>query len=310
MHVLIVLLSTSGLGIWCKTVGYNSFNNLYFLFFSQGRESTPRVLNNAKRIIDMKSALPPDVAAMGWFWNVIRASGLYPLLETNYGQVDHGLLIAFLERWHSETSSFHLPVGEMTITLDDVSCLLHILVGGNLLFHESLSIHQGTKYLVNYLGLEFDESAAKTKRLRSAYITYDTLLSIYTSYLTEAKSYVNQPGEEDSMEWYWTRCIRAFLLYLVGCTLFSDKADSSCCVVYLKYFDDLTMVNQWSWGAVALAFLYNYLGNFTKLSCMSLSGYTCLMQVKFYKLNCYVKFGRFSHIMFNDIIFIFVGMDI
>jgi len=84
------------------TVGYNSFNNLYLLFFSQGRESTPRVLNNAKRIIDLKSALPPDVAAMGWFWNVIRVSGLYPLLETNYSQVDHGLLIAFSERWHSD----------------------------------------------------------------------------------------------------------------------------------------------------------------------------------------------------------------
>jgi len=181
---------------------------------------------------------------MGWFCNVIRASALYPLLETNYGQVDHGLLIAVSERWHSETSSFHLPVGEMTITLDDVSCLLHIPVGGNLLFHESLSIHQGTEYLVNYLGLEFEESVAETKRLRSAHITYDTLLSIYTSYLTEAKSYANQPGEEDSMEWYQTRCIIAFLLYLVGCTLFSDKADNSCCVVYLKYFDDLTTFNQ------------------------------------------------------------------
>ena len=27
---------------------------------------------------------------------------------------------AFVERWHKETSSFHLPVGEVTITLDDV----------------------------------------------------------------------------------------------------------------------------------------------------------------------------------------------
>jgi len=27
---------------------------------------------------------------------------------------------AFVERWHKETSSSHLPVGEVTITLDDV----------------------------------------------------------------------------------------------------------------------------------------------------------------------------------------------
>jgi len=67
-------------------------------------------------------------------------------------------------------SSFHLPLGEMTITLDDVSCLLHIPVGGNMLFHESLSRAQGTEYLVNYLGMEFEDSAAKTGFLKSSYL--------------------------------------------------------------------------------------------------------------------------------------------
>ena len=256
------------------------------IFFSQDRGKTPRVLNNAKRVIDLKESLPLEVDDMGWFWNVVKASGLYSLLQTNYGQVDHGLLIAFSERWHSETSSFHLPVGEMTITLDDVSCLLHIPVGGNPLFHETLTTNQGTEYLVDYLGLDRAESAAETESMNSARITYDCLLNIYTKYLNKANMYANQPGEEVTLEWYQTRCIRAFLLYLVGCTLFSDKTGSGCCVVYLKYFDDLTTVNQWSWGAAALAFLYDYLCKMTKPKCASLSGYTCLMQVQFYILNC------------------------
>ncbi|GAU30353.1 hypothetical protein TSUD_57640 [Trifolium subterraneum] len=46
------------------------------------------------------------------------------------GWVDPQLLSAFTERWHPETSSFHMPFGEMTITLDDVACLLHIPVRG------------------------------------------------------------------------------------------------------------------------------------------------------------------------------------
>ncbi|XP_050876803.1 uncharacterized protein LOC127080526 [Lathyrus oleraceus] len=39
----------------------------------------------------------------------------------------------FQDRLHSKTSSFHLPHDEMSITLDDVSCLLHLPVRGRLL---------------------------------------------------------------------------------------------------------------------------------------------------------------------------------
>jgi len=122
--------------------------------------------------------------------------------------------------------------------------------------------------------------------MNSARITYDWLLNIYSKYLNKVNTYANHPGEEVMLECSRTRCIRAFLRYLVGCTLFSDKTGSGCCVVYLKYFDDLTTVNQRSWGAVALAFLYDYLCKMTKPKCAPLSGYTCLMQVKFYILNC------------------------
>jgi len=43
------------------------------------------------------------------------------------------LCFAFAKRWHTETSSFHLPFGEMIVILDDVSCLLHLPINGMLL---------------------------------------------------------------------------------------------------------------------------------------------------------------------------------
>jgi hypothetical protein len=106
------------------------------MIFSQEREKTLKMVNNAKRIINVQK----DAEDVDWFSNVVKAYDLFPLLKTNYGQVDHDLLTAFSERCHTEMSSFHLPIGEMTITLNDVSCLLHILV--ELLFHENLSIHE------------------------------------------------------------------------------------------------------------------------------------------------------------------------
>ncbi|CAN0846934.1 Serine/threonine-protein phosphatase 7 long form homolog [Linum grandiflorum] len=39
----------------------------------------------------------------------------------------------FIERWQPDTNSFHLPFGEMTITLHDVRYILHVLTDGKCL---------------------------------------------------------------------------------------------------------------------------------------------------------------------------------
>jgi len=66
----------------------------------------------------------------------------YPLLKTGYENTSHGLVCTLSERWHEETNNFHLFVGEMTITLDDVVCLLHIPIIGRLIEEDELS-HDG-----------------------------------------------------------------------------------------------------------------------------------------------------------------------
>ena len=45
-------------------------------------------------------------------------------------QIDRDLITAAVERWRQETHSFHTPVGEMSITLQDVSCLLGLPING------------------------------------------------------------------------------------------------------------------------------------------------------------------------------------
>ena len=65
---------------------------------------------------------------------IVELSGLTGLVGASYETVDKGLLCAFVERWHEETNSFHLSVGELTITLDDVLNLsLDAIVTTNLL---------------------------------------------------------------------------------------------------------------------------------------------------------------------------------
>jgi len=64
---------------------------------------------------------------------LITNSGLLPLCNISYEVIDKGLLSAFVERWKRDKNTFHLPFDEMTISLDDVSCLLHIPIIGQFL---------------------------------------------------------------------------------------------------------------------------------------------------------------------------------
>ncbi|KAL4305923.1 hypothetical protein AHAS_Ahas16G0126800 [Arachis hypogaea] len=52
------------------------------------------------------------------------------------------LLSALVERWRPETHTFHLPVGEVTVTLEDVSYILGFPVNGELVTGRSDSSHQ------------------------------------------------------------------------------------------------------------------------------------------------------------------------
>ncbi|KAL5190977.1 Protein MAIN-LIKE 1 [Glycine soja] len=49
---------------------------------------------------------------------LVGATGLSPLIRCSVVTGDPGLISTFVERWHSETSTFHLPVEELTITLE------------------------------------------------------------------------------------------------------------------------------------------------------------------------------------------------
>ena len=56
--------------------------------------------------------------------------GLHSMSDVTRCNIDKGLITALVERWRPETNTFHLPVGECTVTLEDVCCLWGLSISG------------------------------------------------------------------------------------------------------------------------------------------------------------------------------------
>ncbi|KAJ1440386.1 Aminotransferase-like, plant mobile domain [Sesbania bispinosa] len=195
--------------------------------------------------------------------DIIDDSGLGPLIEGTHSMVDRSLISTFTDRWHRETSSFHLLVGEMTITLDDVSTLLHLPVTGRLFSLPAFSREDAKQLLVSALQVSPADAISETEITRGAYVRLSWLRDVYKSNI-----------ESQNLN----AAARAYLLHLVGCTIFADKSATAVRVTYLELFGDLRTVGKIAWGAVALAYLYEQLNDSSCHNTRQLAGYTTLLQ--------------------------------
>jgi len=98
------------------------------------------------------------IMAARWWHDRLRDNSLSWLQDTSYNMIDPDLICAFVERWHEETSSFHLLFREMIVTLDDVSYLLHLPIDDMLLSHTFISWEDTVDWMVTYLGFDPGEA--------------------------------------------------------------------------------------------------------------------------------------------------------
>lgn len=97
----------------------------------------------------MTSTVPLDLPQHVESW--VSRSGLSSLQRTSLKKIDTNLVYAFVERWHSETSSFHMSFDEINITLDDVSCLLHLSIRGVFWSPRDVTEEVDVELVVDYL---------------------------------------------------------------------------------------------------------------------------------------------------------------
>ncbi|KAH1197240.1 Protein MAIN-LIKE 1 [Glycine max] len=162
-------------------------------------------------------------------------------------------------RWHSETSTFHLPVRELTITLDDVSSILHLPITGALHSFHALSTEEARFLLTELLEVSAEEARAETALTRGAYVRLGWVRDIYeTRCQTRRRIFA----------------ARAYLLHLSATYVH---------VVYLDAFPDLVHSGGYAWGVAALVHMYDQLDEACKTTTRQLAGYLTLLQCWIYE---------------------------
>ena len=63
---------------------------------------------------------------------VIRL-GFYGIYRMCHIMINSPIITSLVERWRPETYTFHVPVGEMTITLQDVAIILGLYIHGSVI---------------------------------------------------------------------------------------------------------------------------------------------------------------------------------
>ena len=111
--------------------------------------------------------------------DMVARTGLSPLIACSIDIGDRGFISSFVERWHRETSSFHLPEGEVSITLDDVVSLLHWPIIGTFHDFQPLRTDEAVVLLVELLMVSAEVSMAETSQCGGPYVRLQWLRDIY-----------------------------------------------------------------------------------------------------------------------------------
>ena len=142
--------------------------------------------------------------------NIIKALGLEGLLWFPGREIDHGLITALVERWQPETHTFHVPHGEVSITLQDVEVLLGILVDGDAITESTQKTW--TEVCRDFLGFQ-PINQEPHKQLTGQRILINRLLE-------QVSGPLPPNAKEDEVHKY----ARCYILALLGDTIFGDKS--------------------------------------------------------------------------------------
>ena len=211
---------------------------------------------------------------------LINDSGIKPLGYISYEGCNKVLVSGIVERWKLETNTFHLPFGEMTITLDDVRVLLGIPVTGKTVIAKAKDRVEVIDMTTRLLGLRLEDVETEVKSRPGQSVSLSWLKDQFS---TPKKGAIQPDGRRggdvfpppDTL-------VRAYILYLLGTTLFTHKSGTRVSLSLLQLLEDVENIGSYGWGGAALALMYRQLGIASRAEANQIGGYMTLLEVYYY----------------------------
>lgn len=146
-----------------------------------------------------------------------------------------------MERWSDTTHTFHLPCGEFTFDLVSFAVVTEVACAGDPMPFDT-SLHQLSANRVAFI----DRLLGMVPGMKGTHtIKVDSICSFYTRERVGAATTGLQIDQ----------VVKAFLVYLLGTTLFVDTT-SSIDLMFLMPLRDVDMISSFDLGSCALAYLY------------------------------------------------------
>ncbi|KAL9227293.1 hypothetical protein vseg_002999 [Gypsophila vaccaria] len=192
------------------------------------------LLSEGARSIILGGALGPVVASWG------RVAQLH-------AKVDKVLISGFLERFWDTTNSFHMPFGEVGITMTDFVMISGLPCSGHAIeFDEDLTL--SGKGMRDLLGRHLPETVYKYCRQ----VPY----SFFESYFRKDEGNMDEATDEQNA--------RVWLWYFLGATFFAEKG-SVCSTRYFHLLRDLDALGDYNWAAASYSNYIWYLRDAVRL---------------------------------------------
>ncbi|KAK5836496.1 hypothetical protein PVK06_012288 [Gossypium arboreum] len=198
----------------------------------------------------------PDAQLMPY----LEITGFGSAALTRTFDLQYNLISALVERWRPETHTFHLPCGEYTVTLEDVTLHFGLPIDGSVVTGVS-AIAESDALCYSLLGASPGDDESNFSDLKF------TWLKAKFEHLS-----INATEEE------LICAARAYIMHIIEGVLMPNANNKRVHLQYLPLLADLRNVSLYSWGSAVLAILYRELCQTTKPDTIDIGRCLVLLQ--------------------------------